>query len=177
MTDAADAKGGSMRRTPRWVLGLLFLSLALNLVIVGSVLGAVWRFKGPPPWANVVPNLLGYASTFQAERRKQIWEQTVEERRHMRPFRREVRTAREETIKALLAEPFEKQRFLDAQARQAEAENHARAAAQDLFAKVAESLTPEERRAFALWRDHRRPPGQNLLDEPEHQAGDPVPPR
>jgi len=176
MTDAADAKGGSKRRTPRWVLALLFGSLALNLVVVGSVVGAV--FKGPPPWASVVvPNLLGYASTFPAERRKQIWEQTVEERRHMRPFRREVRTAREETIKTLLAEPFEKQRFLDAQTRQAEAENHARAAAQDLFAKVAETLTPAERRAFAHWREHRRPPGQNLLDEPEHQAGDPVPPR
>ena len=174
MTDAADAKVGSMRRTPRWVLALLFGSLALNLVVVGSVVGAV--FKGPPPWASVVvPNLLGYASTFPAERRKQIWEQTVEERRLMRPFRREVRAAREETIKALLAEPFAKQRFLEAQMRQAETENRARAAAQDLFAKVAETLTPEERRAFPRWREHRRPPGHNLLDEPEHQAGDPSP--
>ncbi len=176
MTDAGDAKGKSVRRAPRWMRGLLFLSLALNLVIVGSVAGAVWRFRAPPPWASaVVPNLLGYAGTFPAERRTQIWEQTVEQRRHIRPFRREVRAAREETIKALLAEPFEKQRYLAAQTRQAEAENHARGAAQELYAKIADSLTPEERRAFPRWRDHRRPPGHNLLDEPDHQAGEPVP--
>jgi uncharacterized membrane protein len=178
MTDAGNANVGSKRRTPRWMLGLLFASLALNLVVVGSVAGAVWRFhKPPPPPGAVIPNLLGYASTLSTERRKQIWEQTAEERRHLRPYRREVRAAREETIKALLAEPFDKQQFLAAQTRQAETENRARTAAQELFAKIADNLTPQERRAFPLWRDHRRPPGQNLLDEPDHQAGDPAPQR
>ena len=99
-----------MRRVPRWLLVALLASLALNLVIVGSVAGAMWRFRKPPPWASAVtPNLLGYASTLPAPRRKQLWDTTAEERRHIRPFRREVRTAREETVKALIAEPFDKQ--------------------------------------------------------------------
>ena len=176
MIDAANANAGTMRRTPRWVLVALFVSLALNLIVVGSVGGAVWRFRAPPVWATAVtPNLLGYASTLPLERRKHIWDQTVEERRHIRPFRREVRAAREETIKALVSEPFDRAKFLAAQGRQAEAENRARAAVQDLFVKVADSLTPQERHAFPLWREQRRPPVRNLLDEPDHQAGEPTP--
>ena len=177
MTDAGNANAGAMRRTPRWVLVALFVSLALNLIVVGSVAGAVWRFRAPPVWATAVtPNLLGYASTLSLERRKHIWDQTVEERRHIRPFRREVRAAREETIKALIAEPFDRQQFHDAQARQAETENRARQAVQDLYVKIADSLTPEERHAFPRWREHRRPPGHNLLDEADQSAGEPKQP-
>jgi uncharacterized membrane protein len=176
MIDAVDAKVVTMQRAPRWMLGLLFVSLALNLIVVGSVAGAIWRFRAPPPWASaVIPNLLGYASTLAPERRKQIWVQTAEERRQVRPFRREVRAAREETIKALVAEPFDKQRFVAAEARQVEAENHARTAAQELYVKIADSLTPQERHAFPLWREHRRPSSRNLLDEPDFQAGEPAP--
>jgi uncharacterized membrane protein len=178
MTDAGNANAGAKRGTPRWVLVALFVSLALNLIVVGSVAGAVWRFRAPPVWATAVtPNLLGYASTLPPERRKHIWDQTVEERRHIRPFRRDVRAAREETIKALVSEPFDRAKFLAAQGRQAEAENRARAAVQDLFVKVADGLTPEERHAFPLWREQRRPPVRNLLDEPDHQAGEPSPQR
>src|SRR5204863_208381 len=96
MTDAGNANAGAKRGTPRWVLVALFVSLALNLIVVGSVAGAVWRFRAPPVWATAVtPNLLGYASTLPPERRKHIWDQTVEERRHIRPFRRDVRAAPE----------------------------------------------------------------------------------
>jgi uncharacterized membrane protein len=174
MTEAGNANAGAKRRTPRWVLVALFASLALNLIIVGLVAGAVWRFRTPPPWASAVtPNLLGYASTLPAERRKQLWDGTREERGHIRPFRREVRAAREETVKALIAEPFEREQFLAAQARQAEAENRARTAVQDLYVKIADGLTPEERHAFPRWREHRRPPGHNLLDEADQSAGEP----
>ena len=175
MTDAGNANAGATRQAPRWMLVALFVSLALNLVVVGSVAGAVWRCRAPPPWAaSVIPNLLGYASTLPPERRKELWDSTAEERGHIRPFRREVRAAREETIKALVAEPFDRAKFLAAQARQAEAENRARTAVQDLYVKIADSLTPEERRAFPRWREHRRPPGHNLLDEPDQQAGEPA---
>jgi uncharacterized membrane protein len=176
MTDAGNASAGAVRRTPRWILVALFVSLALNLIIAGSVVGAVWRFRAPPPWAGAVtPNLLGYASTLPPERRKHVWDQTVEERGHIRPFRREVRAMREESIKALVVEPFDREKFLAAQARLADAENRARSAVQDLFVKIADSLTPEERHAFPRWREHRRAPSRNLLDEPDHQAGEPAP--
>jgi uncharacterized membrane protein len=143
------------------------------------VAGAVWRFRPPPHLVGsvVIPNLLGYASTLPTPRRKALWDATSEERRHVRPFRREVRAAREETIKALTAEPFDLQQFKAAQAHQAETENRARQAVQDLYVKIADSLTPEERHAFPRWRDHRRVPGRNPLDEPDLQAGEPPPRR
>jgi uncharacterized membrane protein len=174
MTDAGAPRTEPARRAPRWLVAALVASLALNLIIVGSVAGAMWRFRKPPPWASAVtPNLLGYASTLSADRRKRLWEDTAEERRHIRPFRREVRLAREETIKALTAEPFDKQRFTAAQARQADAENRARQAVQALYVKIADNLTPEERHAFPSWRERRRHPGPNLLDEPDQQANEP----
>jgi uncharacterized membrane protein len=178
MSEAAGSETRLVRRAPRWLLMVLFASLAVNLVIVGSVAGAVWRHRAPHAWTGVViPNLLGYASTFPTERRRQIWELIHDERNRMRPFRREVRAAREETIKALVAEPFDRQQYLAAQGKLSEAENHARAAVQDLYVKIAENLTAEERQAFAHWRDRRRAPIRNLLDEPDHQAGDPPAPR
>jgi uncharacterized membrane protein len=174
MTEADNATTGSRREMPRWLLVVLFGSLALNLLVVGSLAGAAWRHRGPPrPLASVViPNLLGYASTLPGERRKQLEQLTRDERSHIRPFRREVRAAREETIKALIAQPFDRERFVAAQARQAEAENRARAAVQDLYVKIADNLTPEERHAFPDWREHRRAPVRNFLDEPDQSAGD-----
>lgn len=176
MTEAGTGTPGAMRRTPRWLLALLFVSLAVNLLIIGSVAGAMWRFRGPPPWASIViPNLIGYASTLPLERRKQLWALTADERSHVRPFRRQVRAARAETTKALGAQPFDRQRFIEAQTRQSEIENHARAAVLPLYAKIAEILTPEERQAFSHWREKRRGPVRNLLDEPDHQASEPAP--
>ena len=180
MSDPGAQVMRSARSAPRWMQVALLLSLAGNLVIIGLVAGAVWRFRPPPPHlagSVVTPNLLGYASTLPTQRRKALWDATAEERNHVRPYRREVRAAREETVKALTAEPFDRQQFKAAQARQAETENQARQAVQDLYIKIADSLTPEERHAFPGWREHRRPHGRNPLDEPDLQAGDPPPKR
>ena len=50
-------------------------------------------------------------------------------------------------------------------------------AGRKLYFAFAESLTPEERRAFTHWRDKRRTPVRNYLDEADHQAGDAAPPK
>jgi uncharacterized membrane protein len=168
MTLGASTMDGG--RAPRWMLVLLVASLALNLLVLGLVGALMWRIRIPPPWAHAVaPNLLGYASTLPADRRKELWELSAQERKQVRPFRREVRAARQETIKTLVAEPFDRQQFLDAQVRQADIENRAREAVRSLYVKIAEGLTPEERRGFPQWRIHRRPAVYNLLDE-DHKS-------
>jgi uncharacterized membrane protein len=169
MSDVAvGARAFNGARAPRWMVVLLITSLALNLLVLGLVGSLVWRMRGPAPWTHAVtPNLLGYTSTLPADRRKQLWERSDKELQHIRPFRREVRSARQETIKALAAEPFDRQQFVAAQARQMEAENRAREAVQNLYVTIAESLTAEERRGFQRWREHRRPAFYNLLDEPD----------
>jgi len=38
--------------------GWLIASLAVNFLVIGLTVGAMWRFRGPPPLAGVTPNLL-----------------------------------------------------------------------------------------------------------------------
>jgi uncharacterized membrane protein len=166
MSDIAIAAGRAYAQAPRWMQVLLVASLGLNCIVLGLAAGAAWR--GPPPTATITPNLLGYASTLPETRRKTLWDLTEAERQHLRPFRREVRAAREETLKILMEEPFDRAKFVKAQARQGETEHRARTAVQDLYGKIAAGMTLDERRDYQRWREARRPPGQNLLDEPDN---------
>ena len=174
MSDMAlGASAVDSGRAPRWMLVLLVSSLALNLLVLGLVGGLMWRTRIPQPWAHTVtPNLLGYASTLPAERRQELWELSDKERQHVRPFRREVRAARQEAVKALSAESFDRQRFLAAHARQMEVETKAREAVRDLYVTIAEALTPEERREFQDWRAERKRSRHNFLDE-DSKSGTP----
>lgn len=153
-------------RVPRWVLVLLVLSLALNLLVLGSVGALMWRVRAASALGGAVaPNLLGYASTLPTERRKELWELSAQERQQVRPYRREVRAARQQTVDALVAERFDRQQFIAAQTRQADAETRAREVVRNLYVTIAEGLTREERQGYAHWRENRRPAVYNMLDE------------
>jgi uncharacterized membrane protein len=157
----------------RWSTLLLIASLALNFAIVGLVAGSIWRVRAhQPPIRGVTPNLLGYAASLPQERRDLIWTATAEQRQHIRPFRRDIRAAREEVMHAIATDPFDGDKFAAAQGRLAEAYNRARTAVQELDLKIIVELTAQERRAFPAWREQRRPSGQNLLDEPDRQVND-----
>jgi uncharacterized membrane protein len=164
MSVAGIASGAPLRHAPRWLLGALFTSLAVNLIVIGLVAGALWRFHAPV-WPGVTPSLIGYASVLGPDRRKQLWEETEMERRELRPLRREVRAAREETVKALAAVPYDRQAFVAAQETLADAEAKARRAVQSLYLKLANSLTPEERQGFPHWRERHRLPVHSPLDD------------
>jgi uncharacterized membrane protein len=152
----------------------LLASLAVNLAIIGATATALWRHRqqlqtaGAP---HLLPNILSYASTLSPERRKELWTRTEEERRLVRPLRRELREAREESLKMLVAEPFDNQRYQEAQARLLTADQKAREAVYKLYGEIAAGLTSDERHGFLRWREKRRPM-QNLLDEPDKQASD-----
>ena len=47
MSVAGIASGAPLRHAPRWLLGALFTSLAVNLIVIGLVAGALWRFHAP----------------------------------------------------------------------------------------------------------------------------------
>ncbi|HWB45684.1 MAG TPA: periplasmic heavy metal sensor [Hyphomicrobiaceae bacterium] len=175
MTETAAGWSQPRAGTSRRLLVVLVASLALNLIVVGLVAGAAWRFRGMH-WVGhaITPNLLGYASTLPTDRRRALWNSIAEKRRHMQPLRRELRNAREEAIKALTAEPFDKQRFLAAQTQLLHADQQAREAVYGLYAEIATQMTPEERRAFLHWRAKQRAWRRNLLDEPEQQAKEPA---
>jgi uncharacterized membrane protein len=173
MTEAgtAEQEGGS--RTPRWLLGALIASLALNLLVIGAIGGAMWRHHPRRHITTITPNLLGYATTLGWERHRELWDVIADARQELRPLRREVRLAREEIMEALVADPFDPQKLAAAQAHLGDAEVRARPALHKLYATLAAHLTVQERRGFKRWRERLRPPGSNLLDEPEQQAKEP----
>lgn len=164
-TDVASTPASP--RAPRWMLVLLFASLALNLLIIGLVAGSAWRFRhgGPPHHGWAPPNLIGYAMSLERGRSKALREVTGPMRHALKPLRREIHAARGEVTAAISAEPFDQARFDAAQARLVDLESKARQQALALYAEIAKTLTPEERRAYRSWREHRRPHGPGFFDE------------
>lgn len=144
------------RSAPRWMRYTLVASLALNLLIVGALGAAAWRFRFGPPGPIAMSaasgTLLGFAASLAPERRMQIWHDTAEHRHALRPLRTDLRQRREAIQAALVAEPFDAARFAVAQAGALEIEIRAREEAQKLYLAIARRLSPEERAAFARWQ-------------------------
>jgi uncharacterized membrane protein len=156
-------EGAAPPRRSRLLVGALVASLAVNLLVLGAVASAAWRFRSPAA-ANLQfgpANIMSYLSDLPPDRRAALWSQTVEPRRTMGPLRRAVRAARREMANALKAEPFDQSKFQDAQTRLIEAERQQRVTAAKLFSEVAAKLTPDERRSFVRWREKRLPSGQS----------------
>ncbi len=106
------------------------------------------------------------------ERRKELSARTEEQRQIVRPLRRQLREAREECVKALVAEPFDSERFHAAQSRLLVADQKAREAVHQLYAADRRQHdTSRSVTGSADWRQNRRPM-RNLLDEPDKQASE-----
>lgn len=156
-------------RPSRWVMPVLVGSLALNLVVIGAIGSLLWRNHSELTTQlsrRVVPSVVGYAVTMPPERVSELERLTKDEWQQVRPLRRDLMEARAESMKALTAEPFDKERFLAAQARLVAADQASRQAAFKLHTAISVNLTPEERRGFLRWRGSQRLP-QNPLDVPE----------
>jgi uncharacterized membrane protein len=171
---AATASVGSAGDR-RWLVTALVLSLAVNMVLIGTAGGYLLRnsssFAGNAVSVSpLAPNLLGYANSLPEARRKALWTVTEGERASVRPLRRALREAREEFLKALVAEPFDIARFSAAQDHMLEADRKAREAVHKLYSEIATNLTPAERRGYLPWREGQRL-RKNLLDEPDGRPG------
>lgn len=159
MTERAPETASATLRTPRWVKIALVASLALNLLILGTIGGRILAYRhagGPPPAVRGGPHLLTFTRTLPAERRFEIWKVTRKELRALRPLRKDVRRARAQARAVLAAEPFDKQKFTDVQMHVFDAEMAFRREAQTLFITIAGALTPAERSAFSKWQMLRR---------------------
>jgi uncharacterized membrane protein len=162
MSDTPTALTTSRPRRSRLLLGALIVSLALNLLVLGALASAAWRFRSPA-FANAQfgpANIMSFLSDLPADRRAALWTETTEPRRTLGPMRRAVRSARHDLVTVLKTEPFDQSRFLEAQSRLIEAERQQRLTAAALYAQVAGKLTPTERRTFIKWREKRLPAGQ-----------------
>lgn len=170
---AAVATGMGSARAPRWVVATLVGSLALNLVVIGAIASSLWRggfgASEAPLTGRVPRSVTGYASTLPAERVAELKSLVEEPWREAEMLRRKLLEARTEAVKALTAEPFDKQRFLAAQSLLLAADLKSRGATTKLNSAIGLNLTSEERRGYLRWREQQRPL-RNPLDAPEKRG-------
>lgn len=151
--------------TSRWLKLALILSLAVNVVVFGAIVGAWWR-GGGPMGGRGAGNVVGYIASLPPDRRAELMQRSKGLREQSRALRQAARQAARDRAAALLAEPFDKQRFIDAQTRQIEAEQRLRLAVRDVIAEAASNMTAAERRAFLNWRDRHGGPPPDADDAP-----------
>ena len=169
---AAVVTGIGSTRAPRWVVVTFVGSLALNLAVIGAIASSLWREKvgsEGPATGRVSRTVVGYASTLPAERVKELKKLAEEQWRQAELQRRALQKARTEAVNALTAEPFDRQRFLEAQSLLHAADLKYREATTRLNSAIGLNFTPDERRGFLRWREQQKPP-QNPLDVPEKQG-------
>lgn len=145
MTDPSTHRSGA----PTWMRVLLVVSLALNLLIAGVVVGAIasGRAGGPPRVVDL--NLGPLTRALDPEDRRAIGH-ALRSREDIRPPRPVERLANARALgQALRAEPFDRDmvaRLLDSQRSRAA---DVFLAGQEALLDRLEQMTPEERRAFA----------------------------
>jgi uncharacterized membrane protein len=149
-TDIAAAEPISpKRRTPRWLWTLLFLSLALNLLIVGVVGGSIWAVRRGGFWD--APLFMERTHRFMRglpeERRALVRYVFAEYKPQLRPYWHDVRQARV-VIGRLVEQGYAPEEFEAALTDMFEKENRARQASRPMIAAMLKLLKPEERRHF-----------------------------
>lgn len=166
MSDQTAAAPPPTNRTSRWLKLALILSLAVNVLVFGAIAGAWWR-GAPGPWGGRgAGNIIGYIASLPPDRRAELMQRSKGLREQSRALRQASRQASRDRTAALLAEPFDKQRYIDAQTRQIEAEQRLRLSIRDIVAEAASSMSAAERRSFLNWRDRHGPPPAEMSDEP-----------
>lgn len=137
------------RRAPRWMTALLVISLALNLLVVGIVLGSAWAVRRGGYWD--APMFFERTHRFMRglppERRAQIRALFAEHKPRLEPHWREVRKARVE-IGALIERGYTPEQFEAALDDLAAKELRARQAAKPMIASMLSTLAPRERLHF-----------------------------
>ena len=146
----ADAK---VRRVPLWIKATLFVSVALNLIIVGLVAGAFLRGGPSGPSARVSQDFaLPFTRALSNEDRRDVGRNiraTLRERDGNESPRAARRADFEATVAAIRAEPFDRQVFIAAMERQAQRGAAFALAGREALATHLASMSAEERDAYA----------------------------
>ncbi len=132
----------------RWALGL---SLGVNLLVVGVVAGAAYRFDGPHggPSGNMRNFGTPYIAALEKDRRREIFKQ-LRQTRTDAPMTREARRGLyDEAVDAIRAEPFDLDRVTAVLDKQRNASMGVQQAAQAAWLAEIAEMTAPARAAYA----------------------------
>jgi uncharacterized membrane protein len=146
------------RRAPRWMWITMILSLAVNLLIVGAVLGALWNFRYVRGFAEggAPPQFGAFVAGLPSEKRSKVDALMREQHAVLEPLRRDMREARKAAIAAVKAEPFDKEQLRKLSAIYQQTRYRLRAKRAEIFPDILGLLSAAERKELLEWRRQRR---------------------
>ena len=143
-------------QTNRWLIGGLAVSLMMNLLLVGIVIGRLSGF-GPPPGMGPDPTagfsrVLGFLGD---ERRAQIVPGLHHQLSDLIPTLHQMRGNQRHVFETLTADPFDPAALEQALAQLRTNLTAAQIASHHSFVEMAKSLTSDERKELARAMRHR----------------------
>lgn len=165
--DPIEGKPGSP-----WMRIVLFTSLALNLLVLGAVVGSRFGEKEQLRKERVevpgIGNAIGpYGRALSKEDRRALGREFVRNARELRSTRQEMRALGAQVVDALRAEPFDATPVRALLGQQIEVGQQLQRKGQSLLVERIEAMTPAARAEFAdnlekmLKRGPRKPHREN----------------
>ena len=164
MTDDPVSGNAPERRAPRWMTLLLVLSLAVNLLIAGMVIGSVaTRDRDRHGGRSDLAGDLGrtpFVAALDRDDRRALARALMREAGPLRESRYELKSRVESLLSAIRAEPFDRAAVERLIADQRHAAGRRQELGERLLLDYLEGLSTEARRAYAdrLDRSIRRAP-------------------
>jgi uncharacterized membrane protein len=145
-------------RTPRWMIIVLIVSLAGNLLVIGGALGALWHFKRIRPYkeAGMPPYFGVFLSKLPKEKRDRIKALLRAQRARIDPLRKAVRQAGDAAIAEIGADPLDLEKFKTLYRTYSEARHSLRQTRAEVVPEILRLLSLEERKELLRIRKHRR---------------------
>lgn len=158
---------------------LLFISLAVNLLVIGAVAGAVVagvRVQRENPEAVVarMPGVRAFMAALPVEARPAVRRELVRSWQESRDARQAAIQARRDAFAATMEEPFDAERVRAAFARLREADQAAVGVFHDNMIDAFATLTPEQRRSTIEALRAAAPASRPSLMPTEDGAGAPA---
>lgn len=180
MTETSQAGSARPAAGSRRLKYALIASLALNLLIIGAVIGTMYGYGrhgpriGHPRGEDF--GLMGLTRALPAERRKEIRKLLREDRTKLRPMFEDIRTARREAADKLAADPFDRAALERAISAASDKERALRQEAIGIFLGHAEGLSVDERRTLSdWWRKKNQPfPKRKSRKKKDAEIGSPA---
>lgn len=176
MSDVSPAGTEPRPGASRRLKYALIASLAVNLLVIGTVAGsmAMHAFgKHPARFGHHRGEdfgLMALTRTMPAERKKEIRKQLRDERTKLRPLFEDIRAARREAADKLAADPFDRAGLESAISVVSDKERTLRQEAVNVFLNQVERLSPDERRTLAEWWRKKSEPFRSRKKKDEAAA-------
>lgn len=147
---AAAAQPQIVRRSPRWMWVMLILSLSVNLLIVGIVVGSIWAVQRGGYWnvPTTIERNYRFMRALPEERREQIKTIFFAHKPELKPYWHDVREARGDIARILRGETYSQAELNAAMETLFQREMRAWQASKPMLSTMLDKLSVDERMHF-----------------------------